>query len=67
MKKFTAMLLSTVFCLSLLAGCGGNNTAEKPAESGELKELDVVLDWYPMHSTLSCTRPLKRATTPRRA
>ena len=41
------MLLSTVFCLSLLAGCGGNNTAEKPAESGELKELDVVLDWYP--------------------
>ena len=47
MKKFTAMLLSTVFCLSLLAGCGGNNTAEKPAESGELKELDVVLDWYP--------------------
>ena len=46
-KKFTAMLLSAVFCLSLLTGCGGNNTAEKPAESGELKELDVVLDWYP--------------------
>ena len=47
MKKFTAMLLSAVFCLSLLTGCGGNNTSEKPAESGELKELDVVLDWYP--------------------
>ena len=47
MKKFTAMLLSTLLCLSLLTGCGGNTASEKPAESGELKELDVVLDWYP--------------------
>ena len=47
MKKFTAMLLSALLCLSLLTGCGGNTAAEKPAGSGELKELDVVLDWYP--------------------
>ena len=47
MKKFTAMLLSALLCLSLLTGCGGNTASEKPAESGELKELDVVLDWYP--------------------
>ena len=37
MKKFTAMLLSTLLCLSLLTGCGGNTASEKPAESGELK------------------------------
>ena len=47
MKKFTAILLSALLCLSLLTGCGGNTASEKPAESGELKELDVVLDWYP--------------------
>ena len=41
------MLLSALLCLSLLTGCGGNTAAEKPAASGELKELDVVLDWYP--------------------
>ena len=47
MKKFTAMLLSALLCLSLLTGCGGNTAAAKPTESRELKELDVVLDWYP--------------------
>ena len=47
MKKFTVMLLSALLCLSLLTGCGGNTATEKPSESGELKELDVVLDWYP--------------------
>ena len=47
MKKLTAMLLSALLCLSLLAGCGGSATSEKTAESGELRELDVVLDWYP--------------------
>ena len=41
------MLLSALLCLSLLAGCGGSATSEKTAESGELRELDVVLDWYP--------------------
>ena len=47
MKKLTAMLLSALLCLSLLAGCGGSATSEKTAESGALRELDVVLDWYP--------------------
>ena len=47
MKKLTAMLLSALLCLSLLAGCGGSAASEKAAESGELRELDVVLDWYP--------------------
>ena len=47
MKKLTAMLLSALLCLSLLAGCGGSAASEKTAESGELRELDVVLDWYP--------------------
>ena len=42
MKKFTAMLLSAVFCLSLLTGCGGNNTSEKPAE--KLKEITDRLE-----------------------
>ena len=41
------MLLSALLCLSLLAGCGGSAASEKAAESGELRELDVVLDWYP--------------------
>ena len=55
-------MLSAVLCLSLLAGCGsGKSTGTSPeasgstepaetanaAESGELRELDVVLDWYP--------------------
>ena len=55
-------MLSAVLCLSLLAGCGSGKstgtsseasgsteTAEtaNAAESGELRELDVVLDWYP--------------------
>ena len=55
-------MLSAVLCLSLLAGCGsGKSTGTSSeasgstepaetanaAESGELRELDVVLDWYP--------------------
>ena len=55
-------MLAAVLCLSLLAGCGSGKstgtaseasgsteTAEtaNAAESGELRELDVVLDWYP--------------------
>ncbi|MCI7734474.1 MAG: ABC transporter substrate-binding protein [Dysosmobacter sp.] len=61
MKRFFAFMLSAVLCLSLLAGCGSGKSAEasgstepaepaetaNAAESGELRELDVVLDWYP--------------------
>ena len=62
MKRLFAFMLSAVLCLSLLAGCGSGKstgtsseasgsteTAEtaNAAESGELRELDVVLDWYP--------------------
>ena len=47
MKRMFALVLSAILCLSLLAGCGGSATSEKTAESGELRELDVVLDWYP--------------------
>lgn len=57
MKKLTALLLS---CSLLLAGCGGNSgsaSASQPAqgdassasqaEPQELREMNVVLDWYP--------------------
>ena len=51
MKKLTAMLLSALLCLSLLAGCISGKSAsaaENADESrGELRELDVVLDWEP--------------------
>ena len=62
MKRLFAFMLSAVLCLSLLAGCGsGKSTGTSSeasgstetsetanaAESGELRELDVVLDWYP--------------------
>lgn len=50
MKKLIALLLSAALCLSLLAGCGSktaNNDAPDAGNSGELREMDVVLDWYP--------------------
>lgn len=55
MKRFSAFLLSVLLCLSLLAGCGSSESAGTPAAdasdggnaSAELRELDVVLDWYP--------------------
>ena len=51
MKKIFALFLSALLCLSLLAGCGGGRSAgaagSADASSGELRELDVVLDWYP--------------------
>ncbi len=52
MKRTLALLLSVLMALTLLAGCGGEK-AEAPADSTdapadtELKEMDVVLDWYP--------------------
>ena len=51
MKKIFTLFLSALLCLSLLAGCGGGRSAgaagSADASSGELRELDVVLDWYP--------------------
>ena len=48
MKKLIALLLSAALCLSLLAGCGSktaNNDAPDAGNSGELREMDVVLDF----------------------
>ncbi|WP_298020473.1 ABC transporter substrate-binding protein [uncultured Dysosmobacter sp.] len=50
MKQMLARLLSALLCLSLLAACG--DRSDPPAEEGnaagtELREVDVVLDWYP--------------------
>ena len=61
MKRIFALVLSAVLCLTLLTACGSGKSAEasgstepaepaetaNAAESGELRELDVVLDWYP--------------------
>lgn len=46
MKKYIALLLTLVLTMSLLTGCGASKSADASPE-GELKELDVVLDWYP--------------------
>ena len=43
MKKIVCLLLVMTLALGLLAGCGGQKkTEEKP-----LREMNVVLDWYP--------------------
>ena len=49
MKRFAALFLCAVFCLSLLAGRGAGKKNENTSENGEdgLREMDVVLDWYP--------------------
>ena len=41
MKRVLSIIL---VCVLLLCGCGANNNN---GNSNELKELDVVLDWYP--------------------
>ena len=38
------MLSLLLICVLLLCGCGAD---KNDAGTGELKELDVVLDWYP--------------------
>ena len=45
MKKILVFLLIAVMTLSSFAACGGEDSANDNAE--ELKEVDVVLDWYP--------------------
>ena len=55
MKRMFALVLSAILCLSLLAGCGSekstgtSDTANNAGDAAdaELRELDVVLDWYP--------------------
>ena len=47
MKRLLAILLAGVL---LLSGCSSQTSTQSPAASGqepELRELDVVLDWYP--------------------
>ena len=41
MKRILSILLA---CVLLLCGCSTNNNN---GNSNQLKELDVVLDWYP--------------------
>lgn len=49
MKKLFSVLLAALMLLTIV-GCGVKPSAAAPAESGQaapLKEIDVVLDWYP--------------------
>lgn len=43
MKKIVCLLLVMTLALGLLVGCGG----QKKTEDKPLRELNVVLDWYP--------------------
>ncbi|WP_312942267.1 ABC transporter substrate-binding protein [Oscillibacter sp.] len=47
MKKITALLLALM--LTILTGCGSRASAGQSAseEDGSLREINVVLDWYP--------------------
>lgn len=51
MKRITALCLSALLTLSLLAGCDSNNASSAGSSAGgkddQLREIDVVLDWYP--------------------
>lgn len=51
-KKLLSLALSTVMCFSLSA-CGTSSSASNDKEKS-LKEIDVILDWYPnaVHSFL---------------
>ncbi len=42
MKKTICLILTLVLCAGMLAGCG-----EKKNETPALREMNVVLDWYP--------------------
>ncbi|MBQ3391190.1 MAG: ABC transporter substrate-binding protein, partial [Clostridia bacterium] len=42
LKRILCLVLSLVLLAGLLAGCG-----EKKSDENELREINVVLDWYP--------------------
>ena len=46
MKRIVSMLLACVLLLCCVSGCGAKNN-DNNSTTGDLKELDVVLDWYP--------------------
>ena len=46
MKRIVSMLLACVLLLCCISGCGAKNN-DNNNTTGDLKELDVVLDWYP--------------------
>ena len=65
MKRIVSMLLACVLLLCCISGCGAKNNDDNNT-TGDLKELDVVLDWYPNASTPLCMWPWRRATMPMR-
>ena len=46
MKRIVSMLLACVLLLCCVSGCGAKNNDDNNT-ADDLKELDVVLDWYP--------------------
>ena len=46
MKRIVSMLLACVLLLCCVSGCGAKNN-DNNNTADDLKELDVVLDWYP--------------------
>lgn len=49
MKRITALLLAAMLALTVLTGCGSQAPAGQSGseEAGNLREINVVLDWYP--------------------
>ena len=47
LKKTLSLLLSGAMMLTLLTGCGEKKDPQTPAEDEQLREVNVVLDWYP--------------------
>ena len=49
MKRITALLLAAMLVLTVLSGCGTQTPAGQSGseEAGSLREINVVLDWYP--------------------
>lgn len=49
MKRITALLLAVMLTLTVLTGCGTQASAGQSGgeENGSLREINVVLDWYP--------------------
>lgn len=49
MKRMTALLLAAMLTLTVLTGCGTQASAGQSGgeENGSLREINVVLDWYP--------------------